>query len=457
MRGGGEPSFPGARPSSISGHATGVHARRLKTEWGIWNMIDLATGGGRGVQTCSVGLSGCVVASVCFTACALLTPTPARASCLLTPAVGAADSATVGTRVADPPTPAAALFSNPAGLTDFDTLTHGGGLGVGYGRGRIDASMPAGFNDATTMWPLIPDFGLSAPYRNRWRFAAGTYGCTGSKFDFGPDPATGVPNFFSETIVMAVPVGAAYRFTDHVSVGAEVQPMFGQLRTHFQLCPFFPCPSQAPNFRYKINGPGVQGMVGATVRPNEQWVFGLGVRTPGMIWLTGSMPVPNAGRQGVHSDLEMPTQVFTGATWRGLPRLALSAGVRFTDSSTFGDSKIEYDLTPQANIGFIPDAHDEWKFGLAAEYAVAERTVLRLGSSWASHIVGSKGVSPLVFDGDDTKISIGVGQRLGHWGLDLTAGWALPAERHISPASALVIPGAYSMEGAVVLLGLTYY
>jgi long-subunit fatty acid transport protein len=342
------------------------------------------------------------------------------------------------------------LFENPAGLTGFDTITHGGGLGLGYGRGRIEASVPAGYSETDTMWAVIPDFGLSVPYRERWRFAIGSYGSTGSRFDFGPDPATGIPSFFSETIVMAVPLGVAYRLTDQVSLGAEVQPMFGQLRTHF--------PLGGLDFRYKINGPGVQGMVGATVRPNEQWAFGLGVRTPGMIWMTGSMPVPDAGRQGVHSDLEMPTQVFLGATWRGLPRLALSGGVRFTDSSTLGDcSTIKYELTPQANSGFVPDAHDEWKFGLAAEYAIAEQTMLRLGMSWASHIVGSKGVNPLVFDDDDAKISIGVGQHLGRWVLDLTAGYALPAERHIPPSSALVLPGAYSMEGAVVILGLTHH
>ncbi len=59
---------------------------------------------------------------------------PAQASSLLAPAVGAADSATVGTRVADPQTPSAALFENPAGLIGFDTFTHGGGLGLGFGR-----------------------------------------------------------------------------------------------------------------------------------------------------------------------------------------------------------------------------------------------------------------------------------------------------------------------------------
>jgi long-subunit fatty acid transport protein len=248
--------------------------------------------------------------------------------------------------------------------------------------------------------------------------------------------------------VLAVPLGAAYRLTDQVSIGAEVQPLFGQLRTHF--------PLGGLDFRYKINGPGVQGMVGMAVRPAEQWAFGLSVRTPGMIWMGGSMPVPGVGRQRVHSDLEVPTQVFLGATWYCMPRLTLSGSVRFTNSSTFGDSLIEYELTPQANSGFVPDAKDEWKFALATEYALWEQTMLRLGTSWASHIVGSKGVSPLVFDGDDAKISIGVGQAFGHWMLDAMAGYALPAERHIAPGTALVLPGAYSMQGAIFMLGLTY-
>ena len=119
--------------------------------------------------------------------------------------------------------------------------------------------------------------------------------------------------------------------------------------------------------------------------------------------------------------------------------------------------QIKYDLTPQANSGFIPDAHDEWKFGLAAEYAIREQTMLRLAASWASHIVGSKGEDPLVADVDDTTVAVGVGQRLGHWVLDLTAEYTLNAERHIPPASALSIPGAYSMQGAFVTIGLTHY
>ncbi len=405
-------------------------------------MVDLGIAAGKRAW---VGPVTCLLAVAWMIAHA----TQAPASSLLAPAVGAADSATVGTRVADPQTPSAALFENPAGLIGFDTFTHGGGLGLGFGEGRVEASMPAGFSETEHTIMAIPDFGASIPYRERWRFALGMYGSTGSRFDFGPDAATGVPSFFSEMIVLAVPLATAYRLSDHVSIGAEVQPMFGQLRTHF--------PLGGLEFRYKINGPGVQGMVGTTVRLNEQWAFGLGARLPGMIWMDGSMPVPGQGRQHVGCDLRMPAQVFLGMTWRGLPRLALSAGARFTDSSSFGESKIKYEFTPQADSGFVPDSEDEWKFGLAGEYAIRDETRLHLGVSWATHIVGAKGVNPLVFDDDDTKIGTGVRHDFGQWVVDLMVGYALPTKRHIPSTAALVFPGAYSMEGVIVMLGVMHH
>ncbi len=295
---------------------------------------------------------------------------------------------------------------------------------------------------------LIPDLGVSVPYRS-WRFAFGTYGATGSTFDYGPDPALGVPNFFSDTIMIAFPLGVAYALNDRASVGAQIQPLFGQLRTHFVM--------EGLNFRYKINGPGVQGMVGLSVRATDALELGLGVRTPGMTWMGGSMPVPGAGRQDVDVALAMPTQVFAGVTWRPRQRLTLSASVRFADSSTLGDSEIEYELTPQANVGFVPDAVDEWKLAAAVEYAPRQHWLVRLGFSWASHIVGTDGVNPLIWDTDDAKISVGLRRSFDHWVVDLMAGYSLPESRLVPPATALALPGKYSNEGGtVVMVGLMY-
>jgi long-subunit fatty acid transport protein len=389
-----------------------------------------------------------VPAALCLLLTLLFAPHDARASGLLAPAAGAADSGTAGTRVADPHTPSAALFSNPAGLTGFDSITLGGSLGLGYGWTRIVASQPAGYRETNEFVMGIPDFGVSIPFDDRWHFALGAYGTTGSTFEFEGDPRFGVPEFFSETILAAVPIGVAYRLTDRLSIGAQIEPLYGQLRTHF--------PLNDLEFRYKINGAGVQGMVGTSFRLSEQWAFGLSVRTPGRIWMDGSMPIQGIGRQDVDVDLEMPTQVFLGATWRCTPRLTLSGSIRFTDSSRLGDSEIEYELTPQANIGFIPDGKDEWKFALGAEYALHELWRLRFGAMYGSRIVGSQGVTPLVFDTEDIRLTIGAGRTFGNLVVDVTAGYAVPMQRTIAPQAALLIPGEYKMRGAVFLLGFTY-
>lgn len=378
----------------------------------------------------------------------LLLPGSAAASGLLAPAIGPADDATAGTRIADPPTPSAAMFSNPAGLARFPTTTVSGSMGLGYGRMEVEASRPAGYEDTNDVFLGIPDFGLSVPWGERGHVGFGFYGTTGSTFEFEGDAARGLDDFSSETILVAVPIGAAYRVTDALSVGAQVEPLFGQLRTHFSV--------PGLRFRYRVNGFGVQGAVGASLRPSERWAVGVSVRTPGMIWMDGSMPVPGVGRQDVGVDLEMPAQVFLGATWQATPGLALSGSVRFTDASSLGDSTIEYELTPQANVGFVPDGKDEWRFALGAEQALVDAWVLRGGVSYASRIVGSRGVSPLVFDGEDVKLTVGVGKEIGAFTIDAVAGWAFPFERRISPASALVLPGVYRGMGGILALGLTY-
>jgi len=388
------------------------------------------------------------VAAVLLLSSVVLLPGSVAASGLLAPSIGPADDATGGTRIADPPTPSAALFSNPAGLTRFPTTTVSGSMGLGWGRMEIESSRPAGYEDTNEIFLGIPDFGASVPLGDRTHVGFGFYGTTGSTFEFEGDPTRGLDDFFSETILVAAPLAVAYRVSDTLSVGAQVEPLFGQLRTRFSL--------PGLRFRYKLNGFGVQGTVGASLRPSERWAVGLAVRTPGMIWMDGSMPVPGAGRQDIDVDLEMPTQVFLGTTWQATRCLTLSGSVRFTDASSLGDSTIEYELTPQANVGFVPDGKDEWRFALGAEQALADGWALRGGASYASRIVGSHGVSPLVFDGEDVKLTIGVGKEIGAFTIDAVAGWAFPFERRISPESALVLPGTYRGMGAILALGLTY-
>jgi len=105
--------------------------------------------------------------------------------------------------------------------------------------------------------------------------------------------------------VQEMPFAVAYRLNDTLYVGGEVIALFGHMRNRYTL--------GGSLFKYTLRGPGVQGMFGLTWKPYERWSLGLGVRTPGRIWMDGSTAVPAMVRRDVDLALEMPTQVSLGA------------------------------------------------------------------------------------------------------------------------------------------------
>lgn len=373
----------------------------------------------------------------------------ADASLLLAPASGAPDNATNGSVVAKPTTPDSALFTNPAGLVGFTGRTQSFSLGVIFPSTEVDSDL-ASYNRSDDRAALLPSGAMSVPLANGWRFGFGAYGSVGTVFDFEAEPPTVDSDFVSEVSIGAAPLAIAYEVNERWWIGAELLPLFGYVRNRYTLMD--PGSGTALPIKYVIRGPGIQSMVGTTWIPNERWSVGLSVKTPGMIWLDGSTVVAG-DRVDVDLYLRMPTVVWGGVTRRLFDRADVSASVRWTDASVFGESKIEY-----ANfaIPFVPDGKDEWRFALGAEYEATERWTLRVGTSYASRIVGNKGVSPLLFDTEDVKLSAGVSYAFGSWSFDVMGGQGFARKRHIPPEDALILPGTYEAGGPIVMLGVTF-
>jgi long-subunit fatty acid transport protein len=176
------------------------------------------------------------------------------------------------------------------------------------------------------------------------------------------------------------------------------------------------------------------------------------VRTPGAIWLDGSTDYAGENRD-VDLVIQMPTQIFVGATMHPTPRFAVSAALRWTDASRFGHSDIEF---ADLELPFVPDAQDEWRASLGADFHAADDLTLRGGLSYGTAMVGSEGVSPLLFDSREVKITAGASYGLGAWALHLTGGYQFEEERTVAPDEALILPGRYSNSGGIVLLGVVY-
>jgi long-subunit fatty acid transport protein len=367
---------------------------------------------------------------------------------LLAPCAGPADCATNGSNVAQPETPDAALFANPAGLIAFDRSTHSASLGAVFPSATVDSDV-ADYNRSDERVALVPSIGSSIPLRPGWRFAVGAYGTTGTTFDFEAEPPSVPTDFLSDVAVGGATIALAYELSSHVWLGAELVPLFGYLRNRYTLTD--PTTGGAIPVEYTLRGPGIQAMVGATWRPTDAWSLGLSLRTPGMIWLDGSTPI-GGERRDVDLELKMPTVVFGGITRHVTERLDVSASVRWTDTSVWGTSKIEY---ASIALPFVADAHDEWRFALGAAYDASDRLTLRVGTSYSSRIVGNKGVSPLLFDTEDIKLSTGLGYRIGAWTIDFCAGYEFAGKRSVAPEDALILPGTYEAAGPIFLLGAT--
>jgi len=134
-------------------------------------------------------------------------------------------------------------------------------------------------------------------------------------------------------------------------------------------------------------------------------------------------------------------------------RADVGLSFRWTDSSVFQSSKIKY---AGIEVPFVPDAHDEWRIALGGSYHLTAKMTLHAGTSYASRIVGNSGVSPLTFDGEDVKLSIGASYSFGALELHTMAGYAFQFSRNISADEALILPGRYTGAGPIVMLGTTY-
>ena len=374
-------------------------------------------------------------------------PRWADASQLLSAAVGVVDTAMTGATVASPRGPSAAAFSNPAALTTFSNGAKSFSTAIFFGKDRVDVNTGVGrYKDDHHFVGLGPEFGVSLKGKGGWSYGFSVYGSVGAAFSHDKNPAVGVSaDLFSDLTVINGALMAAYDFGNGLSLGAELSPLYGRLRVHHALV--FP-------LSYKLEGPGIQAMFGLRYRASPRLKLGLGLRTPGIIWTDGSSALPTGGRQDMDMNIKMPTQVFVGLNYDVSRRLELGLSARFTDSSTLGDTTIEFDKSPQANLPLVPDGNDEWRVGMGAQYHFGSRLSVEGGLAWADSIVGNRGVSPLLFDATDIRIAAGASYDFGATTVDLMAGYALTATRKVGTNDALVFPGTYEIGGEIIMIGI---
>lgn len=379
--------------------------------------------------------------------------TPTSASDLLTATVGAADTGMAGADLATPRSPAGAQFANPAGLARFET-TLSGGFGAAYGTGKVEATFPAGYDENNSVVAMIPEFAYVKRGRGRWSYAFGIHGTVGTRYDYPKKPSVGIDHdLFAEVTIVAAPLSLSYRASDRLWLGAQLMPMFGYFRSHFAIPPYTPDDAE-PLFRprFKLTGPGLMAMAGVTWHATDHISLALSGRPPGKVWMDGSSLTPSGERQDTDLNLKMPAEISTGITIAPLDHWTFAYTVRWIDSSSLGESKVRFEDTSAFDFAFVPDATDEWRHAVGAEWRPISALALRAGVSHADHIVGNRGVTPLSYDGEDTRLYAGSGWTHNSWTFDVSAVYKFADSRHIAPEYAAMFPGRYRSGAAMLLM-----
>lgn len=382
---------------------------------------------------------------------------PVTASDLLTGTVGAADTGMAGADLASPRSPSGAQFANPAGLAGFEKSSLSGGVGAAWGTGRITATVPDGYDQRNSVVVGIPEFAVLKRGNGPWSFAVGMHGTVGTRYDYGASPKNDVDDsFFAEISIVAAPLSLSYRASERLWLGAQVMPLFGYFRSHFAI------PAYTPGFdpvfrpRFKLTGPGLSAMAGVTWHATDYLSLAASARPQGRVWMDGSSIAPSGSRQDTDLVVKVPAEASVGVTLRPRGNVTLAYSARWIDASSLGKSDVKFEESSAFNFPFVPGAQDEWRHAVGVEWVVRDELALRAGASHADHMVENSGLSPLSYDGDDTRFYAGLGFRRERWNFDFAAVYKLPDTRRVSPDDALVFPGKYRTgDGVLVLFSLS--
>lgn len=393
------------------------------------------------------------LAAAFFLAAALVCSRETLASELLTSTVGAADTGMAGADLATPRSVSGAQFANPAGLARYERAVVSGGMGAAWGTGRVSATIPDGYDQRNSVVAAIPEFAVLQRGRGGWSYAFGMHGTVGTRYDFGASPRNDVDDsFLAEVAIIAFPLSLSYRASDRVWLGAQLMPLYGYFRSHFAIPAYTPDSDPLFRPRFKLTGPGVTAMAGVTWHVTETLSVAVSGRPQGRVWMDGSSVAPSGERQDTDLALKVPAELSAGITLRPRIGTTLAYSARWVDSSSLGKSDIEFGKSSEFDFAFVPDAQDEWRHALGAEWALRDDTALRLGVSHANHMVGNHGLSPLSYDSDDTRLYAGFAWRRDRWVLDFAAVYKFPDSRRVAPQDALVFPGKYKVGEAVLVM-----
>ncbi len=375
-----------------------------------------------------------------------------QAGILNRPANGitARDLATAGGFTVADPEGAAAVFYNPAALTEVEVWAWELGIiglttdfsysrDILLGNGDFEARdeffpFPYGAV-AYRLGDLVFAFGFDAPY--------------GLAADYGDELG-----FDSQMSFINLVAGVGWELNDYLSLGAAFKAVYGDVQ-----------------FRMPLMDPTNIMLLGLTKTKADGWGYGwqLGARlklepfTIGFVYepavkvdIDGDTKFLSA--VGINSDnldahIYQPERLGVGVGWQAIDKLKLGASYFRTDYGKNNKVGIDYDNLPTNVMALGWDVIDSVHLG--AEYEANDKLTLRAGWAWMSK--GTPDYSPpSIPDGDGYCVNAGVGYRIAkHTSIDVGVSYYW-AENDIPARTQNIAAGDHEMEGWMFGVGICH-
>lgn len=377
--------------------------------------------------------------------------------------------------IADDPT---ALFHNPAGLTQIESLqVLVAGDFIYAPRSYTPLAEDGTVGDKQASDSHTSTLPLAAVARRfalndgptRLVFGIGAWSTFGGAIGFENDPAAplvGVVDKITNAIFEITP-GLGYAVNEVLSVGAALRVGVGI----FDLV----ATEKPINSELRSSGVGLGYTLGATVRPTKAIAVSTVYRSSLNISTKGDGVVEVPGPSGttrvavdVNQLQEWPSFMSLGLAYRVSPALTVSTQLDRTDWSVLDDLLVEFPAQQNLSQRFDLSWTDSYAAHLGANYVVSPKLSVRGGMTYDTSAVPDRTVERQYLDNDNVLLGLGTTAVVSAaWSLDFSAEYLVERPREIANNTAEardagwigranVAPGTYEGSLWTAMLALRY-
>jgi long-chain fatty acid transport protein len=335
---------------------------------------------------------------------------------------------------------ATAVYYNPAGLTQF----HGTEIYNGGDFFFPDNKLKGGGSDAEmTSWSLTPhlyassDLGMT---NSPWRFGIGANVPFGNQAVFSHNGPFKYSVTSDSLQVFNIQPTVAYRFNEHLSLGAGLNVYDAFTALNNRLPPISPLLPEDGRFHFDASGIALGATVGAMWKITPQHTVGIVYRSPFTVNFNGTADVNYPGivkqSKSAQTSIPFPQIVTIGYAFRPIPKLKLEADVDWTDWQTLNNVVLHAPGSSVNNFALHFNWMDSFMYEFGAQYDLNEHWKLRGGFIYSEDSVPNNTFSASVPDSNRYVFNVGFGYTTGRFTLDAVYQYTIADDRTVSNGAA---------------------